>query len=227
MSSFNILSITVALYFGGEFVHVPEAKYMGGRVKKFDYVNATILNKFLLDHYCGMAGIGERRNFYIIMNKGFKLLIDDNDIKVHALKYVGDELKVFVEVETEVMGVSEQPVEIDKGKKIMETEHEGGDNVEDVDELWGYDSILDSDYDMEDENIDDDDLFEKYVDDEGDMLRDDTLSREGGQSENDSGEEDVVDSDDDLNEKRLSDEDRMCLHILCLTLWKYMTQHLK
>ncbi|KAK4434855.1 hypothetical protein Salat_0648400 [Sesamum alatum] len=47
----------------------------------------------------------------------------DNDIKEHALKHVGGELKVFVEVEAEV-GLTEQLVEGYKGKGIMESEHE-------------------------------------------------------------------------------------------------------
>ncbi|KAK4427261.1 hypothetical protein Salat_1495000 [Sesamum alatum] len=97
-----------------------------------------------------MSGIGEGRRFYIIMNKGFKLLLDDNDIKEHALKHVGGELQVFVEVEAEV-GLNEQSVEGDKGKGIMESEHESND-------LGVSNSI---------------------ADDEGDMVRDDTLSGSG------------------------------------------------
>ncbi|KAL0334094.1 UNVERIFIED_CONTAM: hypothetical protein Sangu_1565600 [Sesamum angustifolium] len=118
------------------------------------------------------------------MNKGFKLLIDDSDIKIQALKHVrGPEMEVFVEDDID-MGVSKHADEGDRGKGIALSEPKDGDRLEiNAD----GDSILDSDYNMVSDSIDDDDLFDKYVD--GD----------------DSGDEDVVDSDNDFDDARLSD----------------------
>ncbi|KAL0383004.1 UNVERIFIED_CONTAM: hypothetical protein Scaly_0587700 [Sesamum calycinum] len=59
---------------------------------------------------------------------------------------------------------------------------------------------------MVSDNIDDDDLFDKYVDGEGDMVRDHSQSNLGlGDSGDDSGDEDVVDSENDFDDARLSD----------------------
>lgn len=71
--------------------------------------------------------------------------------------------------------MSEQPVEVDKGKGIQLDESDEGVRIEtneDGSDLGVSDSLLDSDYDMTDESIDNDVLFEKYVDGEGDKLED-------------------------------------------------------
>ncbi|KAL0319874.1 UNVERIFIED_CONTAM: hypothetical protein Sradi_5248900 [Sesamum radiatum] len=134
------------------------------------------------------------------MNKGFKLLIDDSDIKLQALKHVGGpELEVFVEDDIE-MGVSKHTDEGDRGKGIMLSEPDDGHRLE-INE--DGDSILDSDYDMVSGNNDDDDLFDKYVDGEGDMVRDNSQSNLGlGDSGDDSSDKDVVDSENDFDEAR-------------------------
>ncbi|KAL0292264.1 UNVERIFIED_CONTAM: hypothetical protein Sradi_6996400 [Sesamum radiatum] len=198
-------SITVSLYYGGEFITLPEARYKSSSVKKFDYADASVMNKRELDHFCDKVNIRGGRTYYIIMNKGFKLLVDDNDIKVQCLKHVGgSEMQVFIELENleQPKEASEQPMIADNGKGIVEDE--GGINCESGDNCGDSDSLMDSDYDMVDESIDDDAIFENYVDGEDNMLHNmEEINTVG--SGDDSGDVDVVDSDDDLDENRLSD----------------------
>ncbi|KAL0411617.1 UNVERIFIED_CONTAM: hypothetical protein Slati_3751400 [Sesamum latifolium] len=94
----------------------------------------------------------------------------------------------------------------DNRKGIVEDE--GGINCEDGDNCGDSDSLLDSDYDMVDESIDDDVIFENYVDGEDNMIHnmEEIINvGNGDESGDDSGDVDVVDSEDDLNENRLSD----------------------
>ncbi|KAL0352125.1 UNVERIFIED_CONTAM: hypothetical protein Scaly_1601200 [Sesamum calycinum] len=51
------------MYYGGEGRNVLVAKYIGGKMKKFDYVNATDMNKYNLDMLAekyGLSGDGTR-----------------------------------------------------------------------------------------------------------------------------------------------------------------------
>ncbi|KAL0399904.1 UNVERIFIED_CONTAM: hypothetical protein Sradi_2333700 [Sesamum radiatum] len=85
-------------------------------------------------------------------------------------------------------------------------EDEGGINCESGDNCGDSDSLMDSDYDMVDESIDDDAIFENYVDGEDNMLHNmEEINTVGDESGDDLGDVDVVDSDDDLDKNRLSD----------------------
>ncbi|KAK4381948.1 hypothetical protein Sango_2916800 [Sesamum angolense] len=56
-------SITVAVHFGGEHRNLPVANCIGGKVMKFDYMNALHMNKNNLDLFaekCGISGEGLR-----------------------------------------------------------------------------------------------------------------------------------------------------------------------
>ncbi|KAL0368060.1 UNVERIFIED_CONTAM: hypothetical protein Scaly_1024900 [Sesamum calycinum] len=79
-------------------LHVPEALYEGGSLCKFDYVLPNEVCIESLDLFSDSVGIEKGRRYYTIVNKGFKLLIDNNDFKREwkkVLKY--REMLIYVE----------------------------------------------------------------------------------------------------------------------------------
>ncbi|KAG8373106.1 hypothetical protein BUALT_Bualt12G0136100 [Buddleja alternifolia] len=87
----------------------------------------------------------------------------------------------------------------DVGAVGEDKENSGGD-VDDSDDL------LDSDYDMEKEWGDDDQMFQRNIDPWIELGGDDNIEQESSDS-NETGEDDLVASDDDLDEHRFSNED--------------------
>ncbi|KAK4438146.1 hypothetical protein Salat_0148800 [Sesamum alatum] len=87
------------MWYGGEGRNVPLAKYIGGNLQKFDYVNATHMNKATLDCLAGKCGVsGDGIRYYIIVNGGFKLLYSDDDILEQSLKHLDSrQITIYVE----------------------------------------------------------------------------------------------------------------------------------
>ncbi|KAL0374433.1 UNVERIFIED_CONTAM: hypothetical protein Sradi_3359000 [Sesamum radiatum] len=84
-------TITVAFFYGGELKNLPVATCIGGKVKKFDYVNATHMNKSNLGLFaekCGFTDV-EGIRYYIMKNYGFKILLSDAEILESALEQLG------------------------------------------------------------------------------------------------------------------------------------------
>ncbi|KAL2237919.1 UNVERIFIED_CONTAM: hypothetical protein Sindi_0983600, partial [Sesamum indicum] len=102
--------------------HVPEGKYIGGSVSKFDYVLPKECCMETLNIVCDSVGIIRGRRFCILLNKGFKLLIDNNDFQRQYKRFKkAIELSIYVDVD---MGVGEgtEGAEVGDG--------EGGDGAE-------------------------------------------------------------------------------------------------
>ncbi|KAL0342266.1 UNVERIFIED_CONTAM: hypothetical protein Scaly_1889200 [Sesamum calycinum] len=122
-------SITVAVHFGGEHRNLPVANCIGGKVMKFDYMNALHMNKNNLDLFAEKCGIsGEGLRYYIIKNGGFKLLLNDEDILEQVLEQLEKrEFTVYIEfdppkpqevaVESDRVGKNATEKKKNKGKK--------------------------------------------------------------------------------------------------------------
>ncbi|KAK4405526.1 hypothetical protein Sango_0559100 [Sesamum angolense] len=177
-------SITVAVHFGGEHRNLPVANCIGGKVMKFDYMNALHMNKNNLDLFAEKCGIsGEGLRYYIIKNGGFKLLLNDEDILEQVLEQL-EKREFTVYIEFDPPKPQEVAVESDrvgknatekKKNKVKKKEGNGKDK-------W------------------DDELYENFVDDVSAEMdsADETNSESSG---------DVVVSDNDMDEHRLSEDD--------------------
>ncbi|KAL2237733.1 UNVERIFIED_CONTAM: hypothetical protein Sindi_0965000 [Sesamum indicum] len=222
-------SITLSLHYNGVARHIPEAVYVGGRVSKYDYVSPQEINIETLNLFCDSLGLGKDRAFYIIVNKGFKLLIDNNDMKRawRRIRKNDREMMIYVEVmvgEGAVEMVDEGEVVaqiVEEGTGVAETEMgEGGEEPftflgAEVNEGEGAGA------EGEGEGVEGDDLVDSdYEGVEGELEvggENVGVERESGrvEGENDSDEEDgesseevdVVDNDRELDEKRDSDGD--------------------
>ncbi|KAK4382137.1 hypothetical protein Sango_2901700 [Sesamum angolense] len=160
-------SITLCLHYGGEARHVPEALYEGGSLCKFDYVLPNEVCIESLDLFSDSVGIEKGRRYYTIVNKGFKLLIDNNDFKREwkkVLKY--REMLIYVEGavgegdgEKNVVGerAGEEDVvgkgagegdAVGKGDAVSE-----GEAVSEGDGQGDKDILVDSDYEIEGDKI--------------------------------------------------------------------------
>ncbi|KAL2249647.1 UNVERIFIED_CONTAM: hypothetical protein Sindi_2438400 [Sesamum indicum] len=116
-------SITLSLHYNGVARHIPEAVYVGGRVSKYDYVSPQEINIETLNLFCDSLGLGKDRAFYIIVNKGFKLLIDNNDMMRawRRIRKNDREMMIYVEVM-----VGEGAVEIvEEGEGVAQIVEEG------------------------------------------------------------------------------------------------------
>ncbi|KAL0393117.1 UNVERIFIED_CONTAM: hypothetical protein Sradi_2534500 [Sesamum radiatum] len=207
-------SITLCLHYGGEARHVPEALYEGGSLCKFDYVLLNEVCIESLDLFSDSVGIEKGRRYYTIVNKGFKLLIDNNDFKREwkkVLKY--REILIYVEGvvgegvgEKNVVGegAGEEDVVgkgagegdavgngdvVSEGEALSEGDGQGDKNI------W-----VDSDYEIEG------DKNEEQVKEPGRV--EEEIVRETSESSGESSDEeedDVVENDGDLDEHRDSD----------------------
>ncbi|KAL2249471.1 UNVERIFIED_CONTAM: hypothetical protein Sindi_2420800 [Sesamum indicum] len=214
-------SITLSLHYNGVARHIPEAVYVGGRVSKYDYVSPQEINIETLNLFCDSLGLGKDRAFYIIVNKGFKLLIDNNDMMRawRRIRKNDREMMIYVEVmvgegaveegtgvaETEMGEGGEEPFTF-LGAEVNEGEGAEGEGVGAEGEGEGVegDDLVDSDYEG----------VEGELEVGGENVG---VERESGrvEGENDSDEEDgesseevdVVDNDRELDEKRDSDGD--------------------
>ncbi|KAG8390948.1 hypothetical protein BUALT_Bualt01G0136600 [Buddleja alternifolia] len=164
-------------------------------------------------------------------NGAFILLVDDKDIKKQALMHVlCREMTVYVEGAIQVLPSPQDSnfKEPDPNLSVIELEplldcefvgeHIEGDvrgfegdigvggNVSGVESE--SDDLLDSDYDMESENGDDDTIFQKNVDYEVELGDTNNVNtNETSNESNESGEDDAVESDGDLDEGRVSEEE--------------------
>ncbi|KAL2251025.1 UNVERIFIED_CONTAM: hypothetical protein Sindi_2224800 [Sesamum indicum] len=229
-------SITLSLHYNGVARHIPEAVYVGGRVSKYDYVSPQEINIETLNLFCDSLGLGKDRAFYIIVNKGFKLLIDNNDMKRawRRIRKNDREMMIYVEVMVgegavemveEGEGVAQM---VEKGTGVAETEMgEGGEEPftflgAEVNEGEGEGAEGEgAGAEGEGEGVEGDDLVDSdYEGVEGELEvggENVGVERESGrvEGENDSDEDDgesseevdVVDNDRELDEKRDSDGD--------------------
>ncbi|KAK4435311.1 hypothetical protein Salat_0694500 [Sesamum alatum] len=98
--------------------------------------------------WCDSVGITNERRYYIIVNKGFKLLIDTNDLRKEYKRVFGSR-EVVVYVDT-VSGAEDAGV--DEGGAGAEVGEEGGAKGEviadDGAEGGSGDELIDSDYEM-------------------------------------------------------------------------------
>ncbi|KAG8377365.1 hypothetical protein BUALT_Bualt08G0025500 [Buddleja alternifolia] len=135
------------------------------------------------------------------------------DMKHHAKLHIpAREMNVYVEFLTELENNEGDDVvflgedtEADDvvGEDVGAVGEDEGNSGGDVDDS---DDLLDSDYDMEEEWGDDDQMFQRNIDPGIELGGDDNIEEESSDS-NESGEDDLVASEDDLDEHRFSDEE--------------------
>ncbi|KAK4428644.1 hypothetical protein Salat_1164200, partial [Sesamum alatum] len=88
----------MSVCYGGQPAHVPEAKYVGGSIVKYDYVSNNECCLGSLNMWCDSVGISKNRRYYIIVNRGFKLLIDTNDLRgEYKKRFVDREIVIYVD----------------------------------------------------------------------------------------------------------------------------------
>ncbi|KAK4390320.1 Membrane-associated progesterone-binding protein 4 [Sesamum angolense] len=204
----NSDSLTLTVYYGAHAVHIPEANCVGGSVAKFDYASAKECCLQSLDKFCDSVGVSKDMRYYIILNKEFKLILDNNDIrKEYMSRLLHREMIVNVESLERVEGerddyVAEGAV-VRKGLRVLlglrvVRVGEGGE-----DEMGEADQMIDSDYEMGEGNNQERPKETETV--EKNVLGD--VEEENRSSES---EIDVVNNDGDLDEIRdeLCNEDR-------------------
>ncbi|KAL0352598.1 UNVERIFIED_CONTAM: hypothetical protein Scaly_1648500 [Sesamum calycinum] len=202
--------MTLTVYYGGHAVHIPEANYVGGSVAKFDYASAKECCLQSLDKFCDFAGVSKDMRYCIILNKDFKLILDNNGIrKEYRSRLLYREMIVYVESLERVEGerddyVAEGAVVTEEGVEGT-AGAEGGEGVEGEggeDEMGEVDQMIDSDYEVGEGN--NQERPKETETGEKNVLGD--VEEERWSSE---GEIDVVDNDGDLDETRdeLCDED--------------------
>ncbi|KAL8537357.1 hypothetical protein ACS0TY_012489 [Phlomoides rotata] len=147
----NSKNLTLTLYYGGTFKNKPLTEYVGGDTLVFDFVKADQLNFVELEQYCrkvGVKGQGQKRYYLRLQDYNFKLLIDDDDIKTWANRYLAHrELHIYVDF----VQLEEDNVELGAENDEAET---------------GYESYEDSDFVIGNEVVetDDDEAFVSSVD---------------------------------------------------------------
>ncbi|KAL0453361.1 UNVERIFIED_CONTAM: hypothetical protein Slati_1314200 [Sesamum latifolium] len=197
-------SVILSIYYGGHPVHLPEAKYVGGSVLKLDYVNAHDCSIKSLDMWCDSEGMPKERRYYIIVNQGFKLLIDRNDLKEeHKRSFVHGDREVNIYVESISGGVEGmrvvQGLRVVQGMRVLRGEGGAGDEGVEGNEGGAGDELVDSDYEMGEGNNNEKMTTENDVRTGGENVGDES----GSTSEDE--KIDVVDNEGDLDEHRDSD----------------------
>ncbi|KAL0448492.1 UNVERIFIED_CONTAM: hypothetical protein Slati_1405600 [Sesamum latifolium] len=184
--------------------HVPEALYVGGSLDKFDYVLSKEVCIETLDMFSDGVGIEKWRRYYTIVNKGFKLLIDNNDLRREwkkVLKY--REMHIYVECIVGEGAGEEDVVEI-AGEGIGEGAGEGAGVGTGVEFTFlgeeGDDILVDSDYEI------DGDKNEEQINEPG-RVEEEIMgeTNESSGEASDEEEADVMENDGDLEEHRESD----------------------
>ncbi|KAL0361686.1 UNVERIFIED_CONTAM: hypothetical protein Sradi_3853100 [Sesamum radiatum] len=96
-------TLTLSLFYGGEARHLPEATYVGGKVAKIDYVQMIECCVETLNMICDREGVPKGRIFYTILNKGYKLLIDNYDLSAQFKRIVDEkqerEMRIYIDTE--------------------------------------------------------------------------------------------------------------------------------
>ncbi|KAL8470317.1 hypothetical protein ACS0TY_032967 [Phlomoides rotata] len=127
---------TVNFYYHGNFTNTRKPEYIGGERIVFDFVKTDILSISELDKYCRLAVVKEKgkgmKRYYLRLNDmSFKFLVDDDDVRKWAAKYLAfRELHIYVD---------SGQVESDGGKNVQnELEIESdGESYEDPDFVIG------------------------------------------------------------------------------------------
>ncbi|KAK6144859.1 hypothetical protein DH2020_021679 [Rehmannia glutinosa] len=197
-------SITVVMHHGGQFVHVPHARYSGGRVIVWDYVQCGHMNMINFELW-GKKEISEGlKRFYIVLNDSFKLVSEDADL---LLGYKNSMATREMHIYVQLLGDEEEEAEPQGEEEEVVPQGDSGDALfeEHVNEF--VDELSDNDFSLVSESVDDDDvLFEDNVDDE---VHFDEMQSTGEDSTDSSGssEEDVANGEGVLDENRVSDEE--------------------
>ncbi|KAL0285096.1 UNVERIFIED_CONTAM: hypothetical protein Sangu_2795100 [Sesamum angustifolium] len=127
--------MTLTVYYGAHAMHIPKANYVGGSVAKFDYLSAKECCLQSLDKFCDSVGVSKDMRYYIILNKEFKLILNNNDIrKEYKSRLLHREMIVYVESLERVEGerddyVAEGAVVTEKGVEGA-AGTKGGEGVE-------------------------------------------------------------------------------------------------
>ncbi|KAK6154381.1 hypothetical protein DH2020_008629 [Rehmannia glutinosa] len=140
--------ITVVMHFGGQFSHIPYAQYIGGSIRVYDWVNSMNLKNAELKMFSDAIGLDEFRRLYIIINKAWRLLGDDVDVKNRGMKHViAREMHVYVQVlESTISSQSEPNVD---------------QNTQNVETTWVDEGDVQN---GEEGTCDDDELFDQQLD---------------------------------------------------------------
>ncbi|KAK4413552.1 hypothetical protein Salat_2767800 [Sesamum alatum] len=124
-------SITLSMHYNGLARHVPEAMYEGGSVTKYDYVLAQEINIETLNLFSDRLGLGKDRRFYVIVNRGFKLLVDNKDMKREWRKIKKNrEMFIYVEVEGDEGLVRNEMDEVGEGEAFTFLGAVGGESLQ-------------------------------------------------------------------------------------------------
>ncbi|KAL8545472.1 hypothetical protein ACS0TY_005574 [Phlomoides rotata] len=202
--------LTVNLHCGGRFIISHVAKYERGSEMKLDYVVARQLSLNSLNNTMKEIIDCTRHLFYILMNNSFKELVTDDEVKEISLKGLGSRQLVLYVENVEDEGLRDTIVDRsdDLGSSFVTFSRE---NIHQstgvhVDEDDDSEELYDSDYNMDEESENDDELYEinvsKHVVDGVDI---NDPSSDDDYSEDD---EDVDHEDREFDEYKLSDGER-------------------
>ncbi|GER50531.1 3-hydroxyisobutyryl-CoA hydrolase [Striga asiatica] len=137
-------AVTLVMHHGGQFEHVPKARYIDGSVKVFDYVERghMLMENFV--HWGKEKICDGKLRFYIMVDDAFNLVVDDSSFVVGYFDGKSErEMHVYVQV--------------------LEKEKDGISMEEHIDDI--LDSVEDSTYCVASESEDDDMIFSEHVDD--------------------------------------------------------------
>lgn len=81
---FESTFIIISFRFRGTIVHVPKTIYVGKSMKKVDDIDAHILCIIEMGRLLDEINIWKERRFYTLVTNGFKLILDDQDLRTAA-----------------------------------------------------------------------------------------------------------------------------------------------
>lgn len=71
-------TIELSITFGGNFVHIPTAEYIGGGTLVVKNVGGPHMGKFELDMLCATEGITEVKGYYVLDKGAFHIIAESN-----------------------------------------------------------------------------------------------------------------------------------------------------
>ncbi|KAG8366583.1 hypothetical protein BUALT_Bualt17G0095000 [Buddleja alternifolia] len=123
--------LTLCVYYGGKFQNVPIAKYLGGTLYKFDYIDVDFVVMSGLDKLSLIFGIKGFKKYYVMLNNEFKLICNDKELGKILSDHIEKNLR---EVKLYIDHVGhEDGEEEDGGSEGVEEGYVGSEDGEDED----------------------------------------------------------------------------------------------
>ncbi|GER29936.1 zinc knuckle family protein [Striga asiatica] len=130
-------AVTLVMHHGGQFENVPKARYIGGSVKVFDYVERGHMLMANFVHWGKEKICDGKLRFYIMVDDAFKLVVDGSDFVVGYFDGKSErEMHVYVQVlEKEKDRISMEEHIDDVLDSVEEYEHVDDISANDVEEI--------------------------------------------------------------------------------------------